>query len=266
MFFAKGREAYDADIGRFEELYLNNFGYHSDISEDLSTLRREGRSDYHLLYVARGEIEIANENIITDGEFYIFYPHKPQSYTYKKSDGSLYYWIHFTGQSLPALLSSPRLSHGAHSANGRKKQTDALFALFSDALMNFQDENSAYVLCLLRSVLSLLSLPPLRGYPFSRAAKILAEPKSTVTVGQLADMYKISTEHFIRSFKQAYGYTPQSYRTSFRISHAKKLLANTELSISAVAEQCGFDDQFYFSRIFKKSVGISPSEYKKEEE
>jgi AraC-like DNA-binding protein len=73
-----------------------------------------------------------------------------------------------------------------------------------------------------------------------------------------------SKDHFRRCFKEETGLTPLEHLTVLRINRAKKLLCSTpRQSVELIAESCGFSDTFYFSRVFKKSVGLSPSEYRK---
>ena len=71
-------------------------------------------------------------------------------------------------------------------------------------------------------------------------------------------------DHFRRCFKQDTGTTPLDYLTTLRITQAKKLLrAMPPQSVESIAAGCGFKDEFYFSRTFKKRVGISPLAYRK---
>ena len=73
-----------------------------------------------------------------------------------------------------------------------------------------------------------------------------------------------SADHFRRCFKEETGATPLEYLTTLRINHAKKLLRATPYqSIESIASGCGFDDEFYFSRVFKKSTSLSPRQYRK---
>ena len=72
--------------------------------------------------------------------------------------------------------------------------------------------------------------------------------------------------HFCRIFKQKTGLTPNAYLNRLRIEKAKKLLAKTNenMNIKQIADSCGFNDQYYFSRIFKRSEGVSPAHWKRQ--
>ena len=72
-------------------------------------------------------------------------------------------------------------------------------------------------------------------------------------------------DYFRRCFKDATGKTPTQYLTELRINRAKQLLSDKKIfSVSSISESCGFADSLYFSTCFKKHVGMSPLNYRKE--
>jgi AraC-like DNA-binding protein len=73
-----------------------------------------------------------------------------------------------------------------------------------------------------------------------------------------------SVSHFCLRFKSSTSHTPVEYLNNLRIQQACQLLDLTTLKISEIAEQLGFSDPFYFSRVFKKSIGQSPKEYRRQ--
>lgn len=72
-----------------------------------------------------------------------------------------------------------------------------------------------------------------------------------------------SESQTIRLFKKLYGITPYTYLLNKKIDFAKKLFIDTNLSVKEVADKLCFADEYYFSNIFKKKVGMSPSQYRK---
>ena len=78
----------------------------------------------------------------------------------------------------------------------------------------------------------------------------------------LAEVAAISAAHFSRVFAQATGVPPYAYVVARRIEHAKRLLANPELPLSAVAASCGFHTEAHFSRMFTREVGVTPRQYR----
>lgn len=67
---------------------------------------------------------------------------------------------------------------------------------------------------------------------------------------------------FIQNFKKITKTTPLQYIVSLRMTNAMNLLDNTNYNISQVAEAVGYENPLYFSRLFKKNIGVSPKEYR----
>lgn len=84
-----------------------------------------------------------------------------------------------------------------------------------------------------------------------------------LNVSVLSKMCGITPEYFRKIFKNFLGVSPVVYINNLKISRAKELLKSNVYSITEVALMSGFNDMSYFSREFKKAVGVSPSEYKK---
>lgn len=73
----------------------------------------------------------------------------------------------------------------------------------------------------------------------------------------------ISEVHLRRIFKSALNTTPTRYINYLRLEKAKNMLISSNYTIAEISLSVGFLDQYYFSRLFKKEIGISPSEYKR---
>ena len=66
-----------------------------------------------------------------------------------------------------------------------------------------------------------------------------------------------------RNFSKAFGMTPMRYLNKLRLDHAAELLASSNLSISEIARQCGFEDSNYFTRAFRRKFGTAPGQWRK---
>ncbi|MDX1940265.1 MAG: AraC family transcriptional regulator [Saprospiraceae bacterium] len=86
----------------------------------------------------------------------------------------------------------------------------------------------------------------------------LDEPLSIKVIAQIACL---SLYHFHRQFSHTFGITPARYIRRKRIEKAKVLLAQQRKSVSETAFQVGYADVYTFSKIFKREVGLPPSEY-----
>lgn len=85
-----------------------------------------------------------------------------------------------------------------------------------------------------------------------------------LTLEKCGEITFLSVSQTIRCFRSTYGLTPYEYLNRRRISTAKLLLLNSNLSIEEIAVQTGFSDRNYFSKYFKKKVGKSPSQFRKQ--
>ena len=79
----------------------------------------------------------------------------------------------------------------------------------------------------------------------------------------LAEEFHLSAQYISQLFKSEIGVGFLTYLTSIRMEHAKKLLLSTSLSIAEVSEQSGYADYRVFTKVFKKSEGITPSQYRR---
>ena len=77
----------------------------------------------------------------------------------------------------------------------------------------------------------------------------------------LAEKAAVSEVYFRRVFKNQYGTSPKQYVQDLRIRNAENLLRNEYLSVTEIAEMCGFSSVYHFSRSFKKVTGYTPTEY-----
>ncbi len=88
---------------------------------------------------------------------------------------------------------------------------------------------------------------------------------TAITRKDLAAYVGVSQAYFSTCFQKETGITPSTYIERYRIKQAKRLLENSDLSIMDVAMQVGFCDSSYFSRVFRRVIGISPMAYRKGE-
>lgn len=87
--------------------------------------------------------------------------------------------------------------------------------------------------------------------------------REQVTLDLLAEQFNYSSRHLSMRFKRKTGYSPIDYLIQTRIGRARELLVRSDAKLASIAAEVGYSDVYYFSRIFKKYVGMSPSLYQK---
>lgn len=82
----------------------------------------------------------------------------------------------------------------------------------------------------------------------------------------VAEAQAVSAPYLSRLFHEYAGVSPSRYLTGYRMEQAKKLLRDSRLSIGEIAERVGYPDPFHFSKTFKNTIGVSPSQFRTPEE
>ena len=86
--------------------------------------------------------------------------------------------------------------------------------------------------------------------------------KEPLTLEQLAEEAHMNKFYLSHAFKREYGISPINYMITKRIEESKYLLAETDLSLSQVAQMLGFSSPSYFSQVFRRTQNLSPTEYR----
>lgn len=109
--------------------------------------------------------------------------------------------------------------------------------------------------------------PKMPNYLLEKRVQVLLDYihthyKDKITIEELAKTASISKTEVLRCFKAIMGLSPISYLNSYRLQRAAHILINTEKSIQEIAEVCGFEDNSYFSKLFKKKYHVTPRDYR----
>ncbi len=108
--------------------------------------------------------------------------------------------------------------------------------------------------------------PPGRKDPIENAiAHMHGRFSENIAFPELAESVGLSTGYFYRLFRKHTGRTPSDYLADVRVERASRLLRMTDLKICEISRNVGYQDQLYFSRVFKKFKGVSPKEFRMSE-
>ena len=95
------------------------------------------------------------------------------------------------------------------------------------------------------------------------AAHIEVNINSNVRVADLAGIVRLSVSHFSRAFRQSFGEPPHAYITRQRMLRAQVIMLSSREPLARIALDCGMSDQAHFTRVFRKTVGVNPGDWRR---
>ena len=260
-----------------KSLVVTSCGYYRVHSRPVvATERPTGRKDYQLLYIAKGKGHFffeGKEHIITEGNMILYRPNETQMYYYYAPDKTEVYWIHFTGRMVEGILDNYEMPRDENVFyTGNSPDYTWLYRQIIQELQLCRPNYEELIAIMLRHIFIMINRYIKEGRKtgsdiqneIERATHYFNENyNKPLNIDEYAESRYMSTCWFIRSFKQILKVTPMQYILSLRMVNAKNLLETTEYNISEIAESVGYDNALYFSCLFHKHTGVSPSEYRK---
>lgn len=148
---------------------------------------------------------------------------------------------------------------------------DYLISLFKQFNYAWLEKSKGYILkcraifmLILHHLMSIIFKNDTLSFSNKRIEKvktyILGHYQTKTDMDQLASVVNINPVYLGAYFKKSTCYSIKEYITRIRINKAYDLLSTGEYSVSEIAYKCGFDDLFYFSKVFKKIIGMPPSQ------
>ena len=245
----------------------------------LPTLRPRGRLDFQIIYVCAGAAHFhfdhaENDTVVTAGNIVVYRPKEFQKYEYYADDKTEVYWVHFTGGNVKNILRSYGISDDMRVFYvGTSLEYERIYKRMITELQRCQADYEEMLTMLLRHLLILIHRQLTKQHVLKNeyldsemdlAAQYFNDNYNTdIRVEDYAASRSMSVSWFIRNFKAYTGSTPLQYLVSIRIANAQALLETTTYTVTEIGRIVGYDNPLYFSRIFHKQNGVSPSEYRK---
>lgn len=234
-------------------------------------MQRELHDDHLLLYCTAGEGRLVADGHwrIAAGDVVLLPAGVAHHYWSDDARPWTVYWVHFDGD-MARDLGQWILSHGGRVQ--RLGVNARLLSLF-DAQFSLREEgaspDAAIHAChqlqfLLSHIAQMLGRGRLEGRLDIAAIKgrMIEHVHGQLNLDQLAEEAALSKFHFAKLFKAQTGQSPIHYFIELKMQQACYALDTRSQSIKQVALDLGYDDAYYFSRIFKKVMGVSPSQYR----
>jgi AraC family transcriptional regulator, arabinose operon regulatory protein len=238
--------------------------------------RPEGVEQAIFKYCVRGsgwcEIE-GRTSPVNLGDLMVVPPNVPHAYGSSQKRPWTVYWFHAVGQHLEALFAELGVGRAQPVVHlGRDMR---LVALLQDLEQVYEDDYAfpqllyasqllahivGVMICLRRNHLT--RVPDARQRVLQSAERIKQRLDKPLDVAQQASLANLSLSHYSALFRSLTGDSPKAYFRRLRLHRAARLLMTTDQSVATIARQMGYDDPLYFSRIFRRVHGVSPSKYR----
>lgn len=259
-------------------LHITDIGYYPNAKYHFRQRSKEEAAQFILIYCVDGsgwfEVENKHYKVVPD-HFFILPKGKAHAYGCDTRNPWTIYWLHFDGEKAGFFsegLDKP--TPITTQENSRIEERLNLFEEIFHTLKNGYGKNNLdYSSAILFHFLgSLKFLGSYRDSFFSGQGQPDVVDNSIhfmrehlhrkLSLKEIADYAGLSASHFSTLFQKKTGYSPLSYFSQLKIQQACQLLDFSGLKINQISLNLGFDDPLYFSRVFTKTMGTSPSEYR----
>ena len=231
--------------------------------------------EYQLQYISQGEgtLVINNKTYeVKPGSFIFVFPGQWHCYRPSVEVGWVEYWVGFNGPFFNRFVQEGILTKdhnyleiGIH---------DNIINIFEEIFSEVRTQQPLYQIKACSGIMSLLAEiityerrkdQPDYYQNIVEKAKILMENNiyDSINLSNISKQLGLSASRFNAIFRNYTSMSPHQYYIHIRINRAKRHLEHDNLTVKEVAYRAGFEDQYYFSRLFKLKTGIAPSEWKK---
>lgn len=259
-------------------LHITDIGYYPKAEFHFRKRTKEESTQYIMIYCVDGagwfEINEVRHKV-SPNHFFILPKGKAHAYGSNPNNPWTIYWMHYDGEKAGFFsegLDKPTQLNP--EKNSRIEERLHLFEeIFATLKNGYSKINLDYSISSLFHFLG--SLKFLGAYRESLSAKnnqhdivddaihfMRENIHKRMTLKEIADFTGFSPSHFSSLFLKKTGYSPLNYLSQLKIQQACHYLDFTDMKINQISALIGFDDPFYFSRIFTKMMGSSPSDYR----
>jgi len=256
-----------------KDIFPTAIGYYPNAESH--QMKRVEHDDFILIFCVDGKGVLETETYsgeVLRGDLFILPPGTPHQYKADQVQPWTLFWCHFRGALAPAFFEyiKPEDTCLAIRNLNDLKLLSQFNELITSVRACYSFEGFVHVASQLRHIITLVErikqskqkekigiiLPDIHQYMRANLHKGLS-------LDELASFSHLSKYHFSRKYLEMTGYSPQQHFIHFKIEHACLLLEQVDISISDVAFSLGYDDALYFSRVFRKVMHLSPSQYRK---
>lgn len=250
------------------DIYLSSGTY----SEDIKYCWGPGMRDvYCLFYVCSGQGKIYVEDKVIDvyaKDLFLFFPYSSVRIESDNQNPWKLKWLEFKGLEASMLISQTSFTKDMPVI--RQFQIENIESVFNiptnvNQYLYLKCRQNTYVYYIISLLLEFAPKVTTESHDYAYIARNYIEKyysRPDCTVQQVSDYVKIDRTYLFRLFKKDTGMSVLDYINKCRIDKAVIMLLDTHISIKDVAHSVGFSDQMYFSKVFKKIKGTTPTQYR----
>lgn len=258
-----------------DNIYVTDIGYYPKAYFHFRE-RPKGSDQNILIYCSdgNGTVRIKNENYSLTPSTFIFIP-KGVTHNYAADEKNPWtiYWVHFSGKISSSLIESFRKSSNSlkGSIDFQESRINLFEDIYSNLEMGYSNNNLCYANLCLQFFLSSFIFNDNYNYVEKKQSRDIItysikymqqNTDKIISLQSIAKTANLSVSHFTNLFKKKTGFPPIEYFNHIKIQKACQYLLFTDLRVKEIADKLGIEDQYYFSRMFTKLMGISPINYR----
>ena len=251
--------------------------YPEDHPKDYASTVASGRvlPEFQVVYITAGRGRFEADRMgsceVAAGDIMMLFPGVRHAYRPLQETGWHEYWVGFSGEHPyrlwhNGLFSPERPVHHIGLNQEVMADYEQIVRLCRQQSPGFQVRMGALVLQLLAHIhwIETSSRTAVGDSELVQRARAIMQTRVNegIEVEQIAERVGVSYSRLLEIFRQYTGLTPYQYFLQMRIHRAKELLQDPSLSIKEAAARMNFENQYYFSRIFRAKAGMSPSQWK----
>jgi AraC-like DNA-binding protein len=258
------------------QLYVTHIGYFPKAAYHYREWKK-GCPDNILIYCLRGKgwYELGKKRFEVGVNEFIIIPATTDYLRYgaDEKDPWTIHWIHFSGKDMATFNRCFKIGphDGPQSIIFNEKGLQLWQTMYDNLEMGYSIETLSNTNLCLYNLIATFLFPDKHVNEKKQDAKDMihetvsymqSELHKTLTVEDMAKKNNLSASHFSSLFRKATGMSPLDYFIHLKLQKACLLLYSTETKVKKVAGAIGYDDPYYFSRLFKKHMKLSPEQYR----
>jgi len=259
-------------------LFITDIGYYPK-AEHHHRIREKGVGQYVLIYCVDGSgfyVVDGKRHEVKKNQYFILPIGKPHEYGSTEGHFWTVYWLHFCGKAAHVFAEGAATPQTINVT--MQSRISERINIFDEILTTLHFGDSIEDLRYASSLLSHF-LASMRYLGQFRRAKASAEKdiveqaihymreniENRITLAEVLRYVGYSQSHFSTVFKKKTGMSPLSYFNRLKVEHACQLLKTKDLKVNMICYKVGIEDPLYFSRLFSKVMGMSPTDYRLKE-